>query len=655
MTVHSTGASDLERARALFRDSRWREAFELFGDVDVRQGLDAAALGELSAAAWLSSEFLVSLDASERCYRAYLAQDDHSSAAVAAVMLAWEHEGRGELSQTAGWAARAATLLKNQPESVGHGWLAWWQARESLYGGRHDQALLLLERAGASARDFGDADLQAMARWYSGRALVGEGRLDEGFALIDEAMAAVTGGELSVVTAGAIYCLTVTLCRTIGDYRRASEWTEAQGRWCERESVAVFPTFCRVNRAGIMRIGGAWPDAEREALAASRELETIGYGYDLGDAVYEIGELRRCRGDLAAAEQAFDRTREQGCDALPGLALLRLSQGRDEEARRLLESGLEEAVEGFAEARMLPALVEVALAQADIEAALSACRRLEAISGEVRLPSNAASAATARGRIELASGDGAAATATLRRALRLWRDEVRAPFEAARAQILLAAACEMQGDRDGACVATRAAMTAFTRLGAKLDAAAAAGRLADMGDRGQALDATTAERAFLFTDIVSSTALVEVIGDEAWQQLVRWHDAALRAEFVAQRGEEVDHAGDGFFVAFPDAGAAVAAAVAIQRRLAGHRRDAGFAPVVRIGIHACTAIASGREYRGKGVHTAARIAAAAAGEEILISASSAKGQSMLGEGRQLRLKGLSEPVDVVAVDWRDTT
>jgi class 3 adenylate cyclase len=198
-------------------------------------------------------------------------------------------------------------------------------------------------------------------------------------------------------------------------------------------------------------------------------------------------------------------------------------------------------------------------------------------------------------------------------------------------------------------------MTAFTRLGAKLDAAAAAGRLADMGDRGQALDATTAERAFLFTDIVSSTALAEVIGDEAWQQLVRWHDAALRAEFVAQRGEEVDHAGDGFFVAFPDAGSAVAAAVAIQRRLAGHRRDAGFAPVVRIGIHACAAIASGREYRGKGVHTAARIAAAAAGEEILISASSDEGQSMLGEGRQLRLKGLSEPVDVVAVDWRGTT
>ena len=131
---------------------------------------------------------------------------------------------------------------------------------------------------------------------------------------------------------------------------------------------------------------------------ASRELERIGYTYDLGDAVYEIGELRRCRGDLAGAEQAFNRTREQGCDALPGLALLRLSQGRLDDARRLLESGLGEATEPIAEARLLPALVEVAVAQGDQEAALAACRRLEAIAEAVDLAANAAWAACARGQ-----------------------------------------------------------------------------------------------------------------------------------------------------------------------------------------------------------------------------------------------------------------
>lgn len=652
MTVRSEGSSDLERARGLFRDGRWREAFEVFSDVDRRDGLDAAGLDELAAAAWLSGEFLLCLDAYERSYGAYLKTGDSSGAAVVALQLAWEHEGRGDEAQTAGWTARAVTLLADEPESLGHGWLLWFQAREGLYAGRPDDALALLERSGMLACRFGDRDLEVMTRWYSGRAMVGAGRLGEGFALIDEAMVAVTGGELSVITAGAIYCLTVTLCRTMGDYRRASEWTEAQGRWCERESVAVFPSFCRVNRAGILRIGGAWREAEQEALVASRELETIGYTYDLGDAVYEVGELRRCRGDLAAAERAFNRTREQGCDALPGLALLRLSQGRFDDARRLLAGGLEDATEAIAEARLLPALVEVAVAQGDQEAALAACCRLEEIAGAVDLAVNAAWAAGARGQIELASGDGAAAAAGLRRAVRLWRDDIRAPYEAARTQILLAQALELDRNRDGACVALRSALATFTRLGAEPDAATAAKRLAELGEPAEAPAAETAERAFLFTDIVSSTALVEVIGDEAWQQLVSWHDATLRSEFVAQRGQEVDHAGDGFFVAFPDTDSALAAAIAIQRRLSGHRRDAGFAPSVRIGIHTCAAVASGREYRGQGVHTAARIAAAASGDEILISATSLNRDDVPGQQRELELKGLTQPVRVVAISWR---
>lgn len=144
-----------------------------------------------------------------------------------------------------------------------------------------------------------------------------------------------------------------------------------------------------------------------------------------------------------------------------------------------------------------------------------------------------------------------------------------------------------------------------------------------------------------------------MIGDEAWQQLVRWHDATLREEFTAQCGEEVDHAGDGFFVAFTDTDSAIATAVAIQRRLANHRRDAGFAPSVRIGIHTCAAVASGREYRGQGVHTAARITAAAAPEEILISTTSLNRDDVPGQQRELVLKGLREPVQVTAVSWRN--
>ena len=162
-----------------------------------------------------------------------------------------------------------------------------------------------------------------------------------------------------------------------------------------------------------------------------------------------------------------------------------------------------------------------------------------------------------------------------------------------------------------------------------------------------------ARRAFLFTDIVSSTALLEAIGDGAWQQLVQWHDAALRAEFVTHHGEEIDHAGDGFFVAFADTEHAFAAAVAIQRRLDTHRRDSGFAPSVRIGVHASDAIVNDGAYRGRGVHVAARIASAAAANEILVSKECLHEDppQTTTDHRSLQLKGLADPIEVVSLRW----
>lgn len=126
-------------------------------------------------------------------------------------------------------------------------------------------------------------------------------------------------------------------------------------------------------------------------------------------------------------------------------------------------------------------------------------------------------------------------------------------------------------------------------------------------------------KTFMFTDIVKSTNLVEVLGDEAWGALLSWHDQTLRSLFAAHRGEEVVSTGDGFFVGFDSPEAALACAVAIQRKLAEHRQTHGFAPQVRIGVHASDATQVGRNFRGKGVHEAARIAALAEAGEILAS------------------------------------
>ncbi|HET6819767.1 MAG TPA: ferredoxin, partial [Candidatus Limnocylindria bacterium] len=87
-------------------------------------------------------------------------------------------------------------------------------------------------------------------------------------------------------------------------------------------------------------------------------------------------------------------------------------------------------------------------------------------------------------------------------------------------------------------------------------------------------------KTFMFTDIVGSTSLVEALGDEAWEVLLRWHDSTLREVFSAHQGEEVSSTGDGFFVGFASPDLALAAAIAIQRRLADHRAKNGFAPQV---------------------------------------------------------------------------
>jgi len=159
-------------------------------------------------------------------------------------------------------------------------------------------------------------------------------------------------------------------------------------------------------------------------------------------------------------------------------------------------------------------------------------------------------------------------------------------------------------------------------------------------------------KTFMFTDIVKSTNLVEAIGDEAWSSLLNWHDQTLRSLFVAHRGQEVVTTGDGFFVSFDSPDAAIDCAIAIQRGLAAHRREHGFAPQVRIGLHATPATQVARNYQGKGVHEAARIAALAGGGEIFASVETVAGRVAVSEPRRVELKGIEEPMEIVSIDWQ---
>jgi class 3 adenylate cyclase len=199
----------------------------------------------------------------------------------------------------------------------------------------------------------------------------------------------------------------------------------------------------------------------------------------------------------------------------------------------------------------------------------------------------------------------------------------------------------------------RSAIAAFERLGAEPDLKATQAELDRIeGDGTDSQPESKASRVFVFTDVVRSTDLIEAIGDDAWTALLRWHDDTIRHIAVEHKGEILDHAGDGFFLAFTDANRAIEAATDIRRTMREHRRDHGFAPGIRIGLHAAEATKSGGSYAGRGVHIAARIAALAAPDEILASEETlAQAGSQLAHGpvRAERLKGIRDPVAVAAI------
>jgi class 3 adenylate cyclase len=397
-----------------------------------------------------------------------------------------------------------------------------------------------------------------------------------------------------------------------------------------------------------MRLLGSWSDAEREVRRACDELHDFN-PLHAGAAFHELGEIYLRTGDLAGAEQAFERAQEFGDDAQPGLALLLLARGDADAGAASIRRRLDELQgDHVARSRLLPAQVELARVRGDRDTLRDAADELADAAGRFGTSAIQAEAAVARACLSLGDSGYAEAVRQLRVALRLWR-EVGAPYEAAKTSAILAEAYAGDGDESAAGMELRRAQASFERLGAGPEARRVSRLLAHLG-----LGPKRAIRTFLFTDVVGSTALLEAIGDESWAELRRWHDGALRRCFAGHGGEEVDHAGDGFFVAFPDAHAALRCAVEIQRTLADHRREHGFSPNVRMGLHATEATTDREGYSGAGVHAAARIGALADGGEILASEESIAGiDGVAAEpAREVELKGLSAPVRVVSVDWR---
>lgn len=655
-----------EQGRAALARHAWGEALDKLTQADAEGPLSPVDLDAYADAAWWNGRLEQAIELRERAYAAATRSGEHAAAAaMVAIKLARDNVYRSSDTLAGAWLQRAARLLDGAPENPGHGWLAATAAFRAAVTGDIDRALAESVKAEGIAARTGDRNLAAMAQAEHGFALISAGNVAEGLAMVDEASVAAVGGELEPETAGGICCTTIGACTTLGEWVRAAEWTDAQDRWCKREGIAGYPGMCRLYRSEIKELRGRWLEAEAEAQQASVELAGF-IPAAAGLALYRIGQIRLRRGDLSEAEEALTRAHALGAHVEPALSLLRLAQGRIQAAAE----GIREAIErpprtanwhappGSALYRMplLRAQVEIALAGGDEATARAAMEALESIADRFTGAATRATTSAARGLLQLHTGEVPEAIRSLRDAVEAWAD-VDAPYEAARARLGLAEALAANGQSERAAMELHAARSTFQGLGAVLDLRRADEIRATLGigTEDSGVEAGARElRAFAFTDIVDSTRLGEALGDEGWRAVLGRHDETVRSVVAEHGGEVVKHTGDGFFLAFADPTRAIEAMIALQRRLEAHRGREGFAPTVRIGVHAAEATRSGTDYFGTGVSLAARIGSAAEGSQILVSRATLdagrRSFPVIAE-RRLELKGISAPIDVVAIRW----
>jgi DNA-binding CsgD family transcriptional regulator len=462
----------LRRGRDAYAQRAWQDACDSLARADGTEPLAAEDLERLATAAFMLAREDEFTSAMERAHHAYAAEGRHLPAVRAAFWIGTNLILRGEHAQGGGWLGRAQRLLEREEhDAVERGYLLVPAIFRHEAAGEFEAAAAVAAEAAEIAERFGDPDLLALALHARGWTLIRLGRVREGLALFDEAMISVVAGELSPVVTGIVYCAVILYCQQVYEVRRAGEWTTALSRWCEEQPELVsFTGRCLVHRAEIMQLRGAWRDALEEARRAGIRLVEVANQQAAGLAFYRQGELLRLQGEFAAAETAYEEASRFGWEPQPGLALLRLAQGRVDSAAAAIRRATRETADPLKRAGLLAASVEITLAAEEQEEARDAYRELESVAAGFESEFLAAMVAYAQGAVALAGGDAEEALPVLRRAWQAWQ-ELGAPYEAARTRVLLAEACGVLGDEDSAALELDAARAAFDELGAAPDLA----------------------------------------------------------------------------------------------------------------------------------------------------------------------------------------
>jgi DNA-binding NarL/FixJ family response regulator len=461
-----TGTDELlRRARSAYQRRDWPAAYQDFRRLHDQDALGTDDLHALGDSAWWLGMIRETLTLSEQCHRRFLDEGRVDRAATNALDIGFAWLLRGEPTLGSAWISRARRLLTGQPEGESHGFLRWLDFNEALETGDLDTANARALDIQELAHRLGSPGLTSIGLLGEGTVAVRRGHLDQGFALLDEAMLPGLAGELRPEEAGLVYCQMIAICCEVADLERARHWTAATQRWCESlPSAAMFLGICRLHRVQLLRIGGDWAAARTEVATARQELADMNVPV-VAEAHYELGELCRLADDHDGAARAYLRAAELGRDPEPGRSLLALAAGDAAGALSSIRRALADAGDApWRRAPVLAALVEIAVEAGNADAAQAAADELDAIAHAYRSSGFIAAAGLARGRMLLQRGDLDAAVRSLTDACRQYRS-LRAPCDTARVRMLLAEAYLALGDETAGAELDDAART-FARLGA---------------------------------------------------------------------------------------------------------------------------------------------------------------------------------------------
>jgi DNA-binding CsgD family transcriptional regulator len=466
MATAETARDALERGRRAHADRAWKDAYESLSAADRAVPLKGSDLELLATSAGMLG-LDEHLSALERAHHAYLEAGDTLRAVRCAYWVGTFYAFGGEPARATGWLGRAHRLLEREEgDCAERGYLLHAVMLQQEKAGDLEAAIATTAEAVRIGERFNDADLVALALNEQGRLLTKQGKIGAGLSVVDEVMVAVTGGELSPIVTGLLYCSVIDGCRQTYELRRAREWTAALSRWVEEQpQMVTFTGRCLVHRAEIMQVDGAWPDALEEARRAGDRFAQVQDRAATGEAFYRQGEIHRLLGERTGAERAYREASRCGWEPQPGLALLRLGQGDHDAAVAAIRRVVDEATEPTRRAGLLPAYIEIMLAVGDLDEARRARRELEEITAGYRGGTLGATVAHARGAVALAEGDAQGALASLREATHMW-DELGAPYESARVRVLVGLACRELGDLDAGEMEFDAARRVFEALGA---------------------------------------------------------------------------------------------------------------------------------------------------------------------------------------------